>query len=157
MTKRNYENHGSTISGAIIIGLLALCAVGLARAGAPPQPCAHFCSHHGGHGPETDTARSIEAIDAPQIVIGQPQVTETLTCSYTFAHYDAHQYGTVEGTGCTLTGAISLADAHSGHVTLDATMADGTHILLKGCAAQATAFGQSADGSGFVSLDLNCF
>jgi hypothetical protein len=135
--KRNYENHGSTIGGAIILGLLAMCAVGLARAA-------------------TSSAKSV-AIDPPQIVIGQPQVTETLTCAYTFAHYDARQYGTIEGTGCTLTGPINLANAHSGNVMLDATMTDGTHIVLKGCAVQASVFGQSADGSGFISADLNCF
>jgi hypothetical protein len=103
------------------------------------------------------TSAALAVVDPPlstQIVIGQNTITETVTCAAAFAHYDRRQYGAIETTTCTTTGALSAANGNTGNVTVTLDLPGGA-LVLKGCSVDATATGWTLV-DGFVQIDVNC-
>lgn len=164
MSKHKYENHGSTVSGAIILGLLAMCAVGLARADSViPQPCAHLCSHHGGegrHGPTSADSYERAAFDPTetQLVMQEPQIVETITCASYSVHYDAQGYGSVQGAGCDTTGPLVLTRTGTlgGHVAMTFYFNDGSTLTGKNCRVDSHVELASPGANPYDSYALNC-
>lgn len=152
MSKRNYESHGSTISGAIILGLLAMCGYGLAHAQdyPPPQPCAHFCSHHGAR---ADNAALDRTAQLTQFTISQNLNVETVVCLSYFSHADLQQYGAIDGKSCTSTGALlAQTTSASGHIHVSFSFSDGTAAFdVVGCRVDSTVL-----TPGFDSVAVTC-
>lgn len=146
-----HKGKGSTISGAIVVGLLAMLAYGLAKADdyPPPQPCAHLCHHHGAG---TDSA-SLAAVQYTQFVVSQNLSVETVTCGFYFSHTDLTQYGAIEGKSCTSTGPLVIqSSSTAGHIHVTFSFSDGTLPFdIVGCRVDSTVL-----QPGFNSVAVNC-
>jgi len=70
-----------------------------------------------------------------QFVMGQNFLIETVTCDSWFAHYDLHNYGSIEGHGCVTTGPLLQEDGTGGHISVSFDFTDGSTLSITGCTA----------------------
>lgn len=77
---------------------------------------------------------SVAAVDPDtEFVISQYISVETAQCtSYTLT-VDANGNGGLTGTGCSITGSIPNGVGHSGKLSIDITLTDGTRYQVAGC------------------------
>jgi hypothetical protein len=96
-------------------------------------------------------ARAAPLPDAEFVLEGNTQV-ETITCTDYFVHTDFQKYGTISGTGCTLTGPFFPHDGgRGGHTSVDFTLTTGATIEMLNC------FNDSLYKSpGWLHYSINC-
>jgi hypothetical protein len=135
---KNHDLHkgrGPTIGGAILVGIIAACVVGMAKASEPAP-----------------SARAIHAQSTTQFTVSQYLSVETVTCVQYFEHADFQNYGTITGSICTSTAPLPIqSTATEGHVHVTFKFTDGSTFDVAGCRVDSTVI-----EPGFASVAINC-